>query len=757
MAGSDVIKQKIVLEGEKEYREALKDAARNLKTLKSELKAETAELGRNATEQQKAEAKARSLQKQIKEQEKIVQTYKKALEEVRKNYADDEDAIARWETKLNDARTSLANMKNELEGVGSGMKTLQNDANLATVASKSVADTIGNLAGIGQTVSDSIEGIFTGMLNTIRESIGEIWGLISETAAKANNWTDLAGIYGSTPEYVQMMYHTMNSVGGSGKFDQFMGLAQKIIMGDSKKIAAAFGVSKENYEDDLQYAWAVLDAMSGYKRGHTQNEWDSALEGAGFKKKSEDIGWFAANWFGERGILSAREKYQETGGAMDSETLATMNEVQLVVNDITDKWDRLKEKVGGGLGSASLEILTNVSGGLDALLKYFDAETPEEREAALKELEDNILEAFRRIKKAIEDGIALLDQIATDLKESDDPVAQSIGNILGNIVEALKWFTADNMQNVVTALEILAGFWIAGKGLALVAKVAEFAKNITLLKNAGVLSSIFGGGGSAGTALAGGASTGASTAATTAGGGLMTKLAGAIASPAGFLVLSAAGTFAFGQYMTNKTYEEQWGEFNRNSAEQEGREDVPQILRDFHDAAFGVNDGVNAETGDYEDRMELSKDLFMQFGGLLYQLDPNNQFWRNGIVQEYLEDGILTNEELKDLVEHAEDYGILSDDWERLFVDMYNLMSDKWKNGDAEGIPADWWQTAGADENGVTKQDLAAFNSLPDKMRQEVGKAISNVKVTLDGYTVGQLLAPYISQSIASAINSLEV
>jgi hypothetical protein len=38
------IKQKIVLEGEKEYSAALKDANRNLKTLKSSLKAESAEL-----------------------------------------------------------------------------------------------------------------------------------------------------------------------------------------------------------------------------------------------------------------------------------------------------------------------------------------------------------------------------------------------------------------------------------------------------------------------------------------------------------------------------------------------------------------------------------------------------------------------------------------------------------------------------------------------------------------------------------------
>ena len=62
------IKQKIVLEGEKEYNRALSDAKRNLKTLRSELKAETAELGANATAQQKNKVKVKSLQKQIKEQ-----------------------------------------------------------------------------------------------------------------------------------------------------------------------------------------------------------------------------------------------------------------------------------------------------------------------------------------------------------------------------------------------------------------------------------------------------------------------------------------------------------------------------------------------------------------------------------------------------------------------------------------------------------------------------------------------------------------
>ena len=184
------IKQKIVLEGEKEYSAAIKEAHRNLKTLQSQLKAETAELGANATAQDKMTVKLRNLQKQIAEQEKLVKTYEKALEEVREKYGDNEDALASWEIKLNNARAALADMRNGLEDVGDGFRTIETDAGTAVVATKSVADSIGQLGSIGSTVADTIEGIFTGMVDTIRTALAEVWGLISETAAKANNWRD---------------------------------------------------------------------------------------------------------------------------------------------------------------------------------------------------------------------------------------------------------------------------------------------------------------------------------------------------------------------------------------------------------------------------------------------------------------------------------------------------------------------------------------------------------------------------------------
>ena len=198
------IKQKITLDGEKEYNQAIKDAQRNLKTLRSELKAETAELGKNATEQQKAEAKAKSLQKQIAEQEKIVKTLKEALAEVKEKYGDNADEVAKWEQKLNTARATLADMKNGLDGIGTGFQGMQANAAQATVATKSVADALGSIGSAGGNMSDAIENIFTGMIDRVTAAAEQLWELIGETAAKANNWTDLGSYYGSSAQEMQM-------------------------------------------------------------------------------------------------------------------------------------------------------------------------------------------------------------------------------------------------------------------------------------------------------------------------------------------------------------------------------------------------------------------------------------------------------------------------------------------------------------------------------------------------------------------------
>ena len=86
--------------------------------------------------------------------------------------------------------------------------------------------------------------------------------------------------------------------------------------------------------------------------------------------------------------------------------------------------------------------------------------------------------------------------------------------------------------------------------------------------------------------------------------------------------------------------------------------------------------------------------------------------------------------------------------------------SDTWEQ--RENLPANWWleasswRNAGNSENNLTSADLQGFRSLPASMASAVAagaaKGVSGITVQLDGYTVGKLVAPYVSETVAREV-----
>lgn len=692
------IKQKIVLEGEQQYKNAIKDAQRNLKTLRSELKAETAELGNNATAQQKNETKVKSLKKQIEEQEKIVKANRDALEEVRQKYADNDDAIAKWEQKLNDSRTALANMTNELEKVSSGMSDIETNADMATVATKSVADSLQSLSGIGDTIASGIETVFTTMLDTIRESVAEVWSLISQTAAKANNWTDLGAIFGTTATNIEEMEAAVSAIGGSGKFDSFVTLMNKLSFGGKEDtIQEYLGVNARDYEDNLQYTMDVLTALQKYSNEHHGEATDSLMSNLFGAKKSSDVMWIIRNW---SDILEKRGELKETGYLMDEEEVETMNQVQISLNEIDEKWEALKSKFATGFGTVTLDIMTNVNGALDALATYFNAETHEEREKALADLEKNITDAFQRIADAIQAGIEILDKVAENLKESDNPTAKALGTVLSGLVDALKWITEDNMQHVVSALENLAAFWLVGKGASMAAKISSIVADINVIKGYSIAS--------------GGANADSGGATWTT--GIMSKLSGATAG-ANAVLASGLGNMVpmIGDWFLNQT--------NAGRALRDGTDILEGISEDFQE--IGDNVSKNADTFE----QDWSENVLTQPGknSILFW----DQFWNHDVPD-------AINQLLNGGYEQGEFYD--DTDWEGSAYDVMDAIARRTEEMQGGG-------NTGNTDGEASSQANAGL------MQSAVKGALSGWKVVMDGETVGSIVAPYVNELIAGEIN----
>lgn len=479
MASGD-IKQKIILEGEDAYRKALQDANRNLKTLKSALKAETAELGANATAQQKNEVKLKSLRKQIAEQEKIVKTYRDALEEVRAKYGDNEDAIAKWEQKLNNARTTLANMKNQIDATGNSYKNIESGAKSAAVENAALALSFEKISEAAGTMSSKIEGIFKGVASSISAVVGTIWSDLMEIAAKADDWTDMADFFGSSTTNVQRWARALGDIGTDMSTITTL-VSQLKYGGKADKVTEWFGISDENYSDDLQYLYAVLEAMQTYRSEMESNgTWESAMSDIFGARRVKTITDILGDW--ERFQKGMATYDVENGGiGVSAEDLQTMDELNYQVESLKGKWKAFKDQVETQLfGKIALDITSNFQNALDALIAFMDADTQEEKDAAIEKFKDNLVEAFTKIGEAVNAAGEALEEVGKGLQGSENGYVKLLGDLLSTVGSVLQWLAdPNNVALVEGAFTALFAVWATSKALEFVSTLKSVSGYIT--------------------------------------------------------------------------------------------------------------------------------------------------------------------------------------------------------------------------------------------------------------------------------------
>lgn len=112
---------KIGIEGEKEFRDALKSMSTQLKTLDTEMKAVTSAFNANDSSQEKLSAQTDVLTRQLGLQENKISEIQKALDYARANYAENSNEVQRWQQALNNATADLNNTKKQLGELSGGV------------------------------------------------------------------------------------------------------------------------------------------------------------------------------------------------------------------------------------------------------------------------------------------------------------------------------------------------------------------------------------------------------------------------------------------------------------------------------------------------------------------------------------------------------------------------------------------------------------------------------------------------------------
>lgn len=753
---------RIELKGEKEYSAAIKEAQRNLRVLKSELKAESAELGKNASEQDKNAAKAKSLKAQIAEQEKIIETMKAALEDARQKYGENSDAVAGWEIRLNNARATLGNMRSDLENAGGGVRdmggSLQEagrDADTATVATRSLAEALKDVGTFAGGISEKIEGLFTGMVETVSGAIGAVWDEMVSLAARANGWVDLAGFWNTSATNIQKWYHAVE--GSHNSFDKMQGAVKKIVHGDAQKIAELAGVSREGYEDDWEYAIAVMDSLDriGRTQGHEARQ--SVMEQIFGAKKVEDVQDILNDWGTIQDNL-ARFDTENGGVGMSAEGIQQMSTLAEKVSLIEETWSAFKDSWLDGLAPLALDLTSNVEGALDALIRFMNADPSDTaaREAALEDFKTNLTAFFTRLGEAISEAAAALDEVGGELEKSDNSMVRTIGKVLQSLSDLLEWFSnPDNIQTVIQGFEALAAFWLVGKGAELVTTISGLAANFAVIKGFGVT-------GAGASALSNAANSTATTAGATAG----TAAGGSIL---GSLIKGGLPNLllAYGVWEGVK----KWAPSNFLSSATSGLLGlIPggETMREV--------ENIQKEAG-----IETVGDEVKNIQQFSQQQNQRAMSTMWGAVWNPGGGGAAETPAAAPTVLTPEQAAALEAYWDmnrggeydrQTYVDLENAFSDNLglmntlvealdnlpeTEYGSEDIPQGWYTdmkdtiTVGNQNAGNLQKSIDVLNSkdFEGAVRRGASEGLSGVKVYLDGYAVGNLIADYVSEAIA--------
>lgn len=462
------IKSRLQLDGEQEYKKALEDAYRSLRVLRSELKAETAELGKNASAQDKASKKSASLKKQIEQQQKIVDTLKKALADSKKEYADNQEVQDRWAEKLNKAREQLAKMQMQMQDsqdvlhrFGDAMRDTADGSNEAMQNVVSFNDCLKSIGDIVGGVSSTISNIFTASVDTMKQMVDEMFALMGEAWAAAGDWKQIQTMWGGDLEDIEMVMRGAQLQGVDP--GEITGGIQKLIANthssnkETMKALKSLGISEKRYGNHFDFFTAVMDELTE-RHGKERELLAAQLFG---DKKGSGMVDVADNW------NDLKDKYlhdvKGTGMELAAPQIEALDAVAHKMTEIQSMWSQIRMNMGAKLseilnmdqlGEDTMNILRDVAKALNS----------DDKAEIVLTMEEHLNKLIEDIGKGVGNLSDFTEQLATALQTSTNPVLKSIGDLLASLSGVLEW-VSENSETIVAALNKLLPMMLGNKVL----------------------------------------------------------------------------------------------------------------------------------------------------------------------------------------------------------------------------------------------------------------------------------------------------
>lgn len=489
------MKTRISLSGEQEFSRAMSAAAREVRTLESEMKLAKAEFQATGNQQKYAATQAQILKAQIAAQKKAVEQAEQAIKQLTAQGVDPQSrAMQTWRTKLNNAKTSLTQMETRLTQVEGELQDNTREFGNAETAAGNYETQLEKIGGTidTQAAIDSIDRITSAIENTVRmaaRATRAIVGMASDAGKWADDVKTASEQLGIDPETYQSWQYASNFIDTSvetiGKSWQDIG--KKMKGGDEDFLAslAIMGIASRDAAGNLRTSEAIFWDAIDYL-GSIDDEATRAAEAT--KLFGND--WRQLNPLINAGSAAYRRLADEGRevAVVSNENVDKLGAMDDSFQDMQSRFNRLKMDTLAALAPTFERVANALSVAITALDEFISSE---EGQAALQALGDalsGVIEQFLGADENGENGFGKLIEAAKSAVEG--------------LKTALEWIK-DNSSFVAGALQIIAAGFAAlkvGEGVLLFMQLLQTAP---LSK----ISSLFGGGGPTGAQTAGGGAT----------------------------------------------------------------------------------------------------------------------------------------------------------------------------------------------------------------------------------------------------------
>ncbi len=510
------IKTSLMLDGEKAFKTAMNDMARNQRVLASEMKATTAAFDGNENSMDSLTAKSRILKEQVSQQKAVVAALAGAVKDATVKYGDSSSITDGYRIKLNGAQAALSKMEGELGDVTGKLNTFGAEMQQETVKAGSLNTVLGKVgAGLKAMGSATLKAAVVGIGAA---AAGVAAGLTKSVVTAADFEQELSNIQavsGATTEEMQKLHDAALQAGADTAYsasEAALGMEELLKAGLSTEqvlngglngaltLAAAGGLELGDAaeiastalnafrSDNLTVADAAnvlagaanasATSVQELKSGLSQSAAVASGMGMSFQDTSTALAVFAQNGLkGSDAGTSLKTMLMNLQPATDKQA-KQFEELGLLTKDGTSKFYD---------ASGSLRSLDEIAGLLQTSMKGL---TDAERAMALETIfgsdavrAGNIL--FKEGAKGVEDMAAAMGKVSAaevaakrldNFKGAVESLKGSVETIAIKIGEQLLPGLTDMTQELTAALN--AGDW---QGIGkIVEKAVQFAAdNVT--------------------------------------------------------------------------------------------------------------------------------------------------------------------------------------------------------------------------------------------------------------------------------------